>query len=236
MGDEPFSKIVDHDIAKISDEELIQKAYKAHDNLVNFQDPFGNEIAVLKTDFPNISHQPSEEKLGQIRERLKDKSLVDLGGPYGLPQNIRGKLGIYKYTLVDLQKTLMDLEKNPYAKAVRADALEYIKALPDESTNVMSNGFLTTDIFGSALIAKEVAETKEYLQRLFRHIARVLPPHGIFIATHFDLENLAEANGLKKNEDLSDYYDSVDNLSGQQRTSIFVFEKATNQPEEHTHV
>ena len=212
----------------------IKARYRATTQLL--QDHYEPDQVLLRTtSFSAEYNRVPDETATKIREITQNMPMTDLGGKEGLPEAIRERLGIGNYRVVDMQKSY-------YPDSVEDDALSYLNSLVHEDgsvdeTNVMSNGFLTTDIFGSGWTKDDTPEaknpnaiiTKEYLTRLFTRITDVLPENGIFIATHMDapMRRLAQENGLELNEELTTYYPQSEYNPRPREPQIVVFNKRT---------
>jgi hypothetical protein len=212
LGESSAANLFETSAPSYSDEALIALGYGAYRGLDQGRRESIDTDAwtLLEYSFEPVYGEPTAAELARIAGRLSTAPLVDLGGGRGLSPEVCASLGITDYTVVDPQQPF--LPRNPTARYVAADALEYLLSLPGHSANVMSNGFLTTDIFGGlrAIAQKDQGSAidpkqRAYVSRVLSQVRRVLPEAGVFVGIKFDLDPLAEANDLRLNPELSAY-------------------------------
>jgi len=147
-----------------------------------------------------------EEYGKYLKEKLKSRPLLDLGAGQSWRPDETAKLFIKRFDIsgyigVDLEC----VEGNIIIDGILVErkAEEVLKVLSEYSgkSNVMSNGFLCSEMVG---------RDNEYVKRVLKHIVRILPENGVFVTSHFNLDEDAVRAGFVLERDLKGK--SYDNL------------------------
>ncbi len=156
-----------------------------------------NQVAI-HGGYANAYLDIDESVLTKIRERLADHPLIDLGGREGLSSDVLGHLGVTRYVSVDLRNSNAG---NASRRLVHGDALTYLSKVARGMANVMANGFLVRNFFqpGTSSVAREDIRVRdsEYVRRLYKHAARVLPSGGIMLGYALGFTDIAARQGLR---------------------------------------
>lgn len=183
----------------LSDKEisgLINEAWKSR--LVDI--PNESDVLLATVSFAPFYREAPTRIKEYLSEKLRGKPLIDLGsGPHpdSTAKYFIKTFGVSKYVGVDIE--LINRKTNIKGISVEffdSEALDFISKYEEEA-NVMSNGFLCSDLVGDKSVYG-----KTYYDRIFTHIKRVLPQDGIFFATHFDLNETAQKKGLKVDNEI----------------------------------
>lgn len=185
------ASIADH--KPITPEDYIRLAKQIHTSVLD-QAKSGDKFSL---DLINESHALNQSVLNEgIKPKLQDKTrgrpMIDLGAGKGLDQDTVEYFGFSPYWGTDL---LAKRSASSHRMMESMDSLEFLLKLPDGFGNIMANGFLCRDWFSDSM--------RVYVEQTLKHVRRVLPRNGVFIATHFDFLELAGKVGLRVNEELS---------------------------------
>ncbi|HCQ30891.1 TPA: hypothetical protein DIU27_00715 [Candidatus Collierbacteria bacterium] len=155
-------------------------------------------VALATVTFVDKYRHLSGKNKEYLRLILKGKPLLDLGAGSGWRPSDTAKLfiqkfGISRYEGVDIECVKgEEVVCGVQVERVEEEVLGFVSKYSTQ-TNVMSNGFLCSELVG---------KNCEYVRRVLRHVARVLPKDGVFIASHFDLDNDAIEAGMKLDREI----------------------------------
>lgn len=191
----------------LSDVELSQMMVEKWKSVLELIDsnPGGEWMDMAHKVYPKLS-QFSMAAQEHLREGLDGKPLIDLGCgvvPFNFAKSLVKKYNIAKYTGVDIDTSAKKLRLGsvPF-EVVESEILGYLCSVPPESSCVMSSGLLCSEMIGG----DGSQESREYLERLFEHITRILPKDGVLVTMHFDLDVFAKSAGLVLDSTFSDDY------------------------------
>lgn len=176
----------------LTNSDFIQRARKRHSDLVVRTSPPNPDDWALRLLYTThtIEHEDLEPQVkAKLKERTKDKPLIDLGAGDGLKFDTIAYFEISPYIGVDLRIG------RALPNSRNMDALEYLLKTNNGYGNIMATGFLCRDWFPEG--------GEGYVEHILREIRKVLHKDGVFIASHFDFQDEALAAGLKINEELS---------------------------------
>jgi len=152
-----------------------------------------NLLTVSFISFYKDLHNENKEILKSF---LTGKEIVDIGCGHNNHEykKIFLDFGAKNYTGIDLWNSRNNNTENN-------EVLGFLSSQSDSSLDIItSNGFMCSEMVADG----------QYSQRVLHHIYRTLKPDGIFMATHFDLNDLAVNSGFqletsinKRNETLS---------------------------------
>jgi hypothetical protein len=146
--------------------------------LANNYDEWG--INRLLVSFVSLYDRLSTKRIDQLRSKLSQHPLIDIGGHYGTNRFVT-KFRLPQYINVDL--ATKD-SSNGNIVNVNSEVLEYLLQCSDSSANIMSNGYLCSDLSG----------TSDYSRTVLQEAARVIPVGGVLVTAHFDLEKILPPN------------------------------------------
>lgn len=152
--------------------------FEYFNDLANDYDEWG--VNRLLTSFVSQYDRLSTKRIDQLRSKLSQYPLIDIAGHYGTDRFVT-KFQLPQYINVDL--IAIDSVKGNIVN-VNSEVLEYLLQCSDSSANIMSNGYLCSDLSG----------TTDYSRTVLQETARVIPVGGILVTAHFDLEKMLPSN------------------------------------------